>query len=46
MSVQTSSVLDVLEFINNFGSCAIKNAIAVVKFEFGEGMDQSFNSRE
>lgn len=37
-------VLDILEFIEEFGGCAIKDAIAVVKVGCNEGVDQGFSS--
>lgn len=35
-------VLDVLEFIEEFGGCAIKDAIAIVKAGCNEGVDRGF----
>lgn len=42
----SSRVLDVLEFIEEFGLCAIEDAVAVVSSGSDESMDQGFYSRE
>ena len=41
----SSRVLDILEFIKEFGWCAIKDAVAVEN-SGDEGVDQGFCSRE
>ena len=41
----SSRVLDALEFIREFGLCAIDNTVAVVNPGSAEGMDQGFCSR-
>ena len=42
----SSRVLDVLEFIEEFGWCAIEDAAALVNSEGTDGMDQGFCSTE
>lgn len=42
----SSRVLDLLEFINNFGQCTMKIAIAVVQSGSNERMYQSFGTEK
>lgn len=47
MSEKTGGgVLNVLEFMEEFGGCTIENAVAVVEAGCNEGVDQGFGGSE
>lgn len=41
---QQSYILDILQFIEDFGGCAIEDAVAVVNSECNDGMDHGWVS--